>query len=69
MRWKWVFFACAVSLLAIFILQNVKVVEVRFMLWQVEMSRALLLLAVFGLGVGAGWLLALGRRLNPGETR
>lgn len=68
MRLKWALVALAVSILAVFIVQNVQVVAVRFLFWKVEMSRSLLLLAVFGIGVGAGWVLALGRR-HGGEVR
>ena len=43
-------------LFAIFILQNARVVEVRFLFWGTEASRAIVLLVTFFLGLVAGWL-------------
>lgn len=41
----------------IFILQNVTVVEVRFLFWSLAMSRALWMLLLLAIGVIVGWLL------------
>ncbi len=49
----------------IFVLQNAAAVPVRFLFWKVEMSRALLLLLVFAIGVVMGWLTATLRRHRP----
>jgi len=57
MGWKLILAATAALILAIFTIQNVQVVEVRFLLWRMEMSRSLLLLVVFLLGGAAGWAL------------
>jgi len=46
----------AVLLFAVFIVQNAQVVEVRFLFWSTEASRALVLLGTFFLGLFAGWL-------------
>lgn len=43
-------------LFAVFILQNAQVVEVRFLFWGTEASRAIVLLVTFFLGLVAGWL-------------
>jgi uncharacterized integral membrane protein len=43
-------------LFAIFILQNARVVEVRFLFWGTEASRAIVLLVTFFLGLVSGWL-------------
>ncbi len=40
----------------LFILQNIQVVDVRFLFWKLSMSRALMLLGTFGVGVLTGWL-------------
>jgi uncharacterized integral membrane protein len=44
-------------LFAIIILQNSQVVELRLLFWSAQVSRALVLLATFILGVFTGWLL------------
>lgn len=46
-----------IALSAIFIVQNVAVVEVRFLIWQLEMSRALMIIFLVLIGVVVGWLL------------
>ena len=62
MHWKlWVGLAL-VGVLGIFVLQNTQVVEVKLLVWRVEMSRALLLLGIFVAGLGLGWLLGTLRR-------
>ena len=43
-------------LFAVFILQNAQVVQVRFLLWGTEASRAIVLLVTFFLGLVSGWL-------------
>jgi len=43
-------------LFAIFVVQNVEVMEVRFLFWRTGASRALVLVSTFGLGLLAGWL-------------
>jgi uncharacterized integral membrane protein len=43
-------------LFAAFIVQNAEVVEVRFLFWSTEASRALVLLGTFIFGLIAGWL-------------
>lgn len=45
------------GLVAVFIVQNVEVVEVRFLFWTFAMSRALLLFFFLAAGVIVGWLL------------
>jgi uncharacterized integral membrane protein len=41
----------------LFIVQNYKVVEIRFLFWTLSMSRVLLLFGVFVVGTVVGWLL------------
>jgi uncharacterized integral membrane protein len=45
------------ALFLIFIAQNYKVVEIRFLFWTLSMSRVVLLFGVFGVGTLVGWLL------------
>lgn len=57
-------------LFAIFVVQNVEVMEVRFLFWRTGASRALVLVSTFGLGLLAGWLMLWLRkpeRRGPGE--
>ncbi|MDH3514008.1 MAG: lipopolysaccharide assembly protein LapA domain-containing protein [Gammaproteobacteria bacterium] len=42
---------------AVFIIQNTAVVEIRFLFWTVSMSRALLILVLLAIGVALSWLL------------
>ncbi|MDP2945285.1 MAG: LapA family protein [Atribacterota bacterium] len=41
----------------LFIVQNVVVVEIRFLFWTLSMSRSLLTLFLLAIGVIIGWLL------------
>jgi len=41
----------------LFVIQNVSVVEIRFLFWSFAMSRALLIFFVLASGVVIGWLL------------
>jgi len=46
-----------VCLILIFIIQNIAIVEIRLVFWTIEISLALLILILLGLGMVAGWLL------------
>jgi putative membrane protein len=57
-------------LFAIFVVQNVEVMDVRFLFWRTGASRALVLVSTFGLGLLAGWLmlwLRKAERPGPGK--
>lgn len=56
-KWKLWGLVVLLVLAATFLLQNTRVVEVRFLFWKVGMSRALMLLGALAVGFGAGWLL------------
>ena len=46
------------ALLAVlFVVQNVAVVEVRFLLWGLQMTLSLLIFLLFGCGIILGWLM------------
>lgn len=45
------------GLAVIFIIQNVTVVEVRFLFWTVPISRALLIFLALAVGIIIGWTL------------
>ena len=45
------------GLIVIFVTQNAAVVEIRFLLWELSMSRSLLIFFVLAIGILTGWLL------------
>jgi len=45
------------AIFAIFVLQNTDVVEIRFLFWNVSMSRIILLPIIFGIGLISGYIL------------
>lgn len=45
-----------IALVVAFVIQNTQTVEVRFLVWTVTMSRALMILLTLLIGVIAGWL-------------
>ena len=44
-------------LAVLFIIQNVAVVEIRFLFWSVQMSRSLLIFILVAIGIVIGWVL------------
>jgi len=54
---KTIVFVILAVLILLFVIQNTQVVETRFLVWTISMSRSLLLLGTFIMGVIAGWLL------------
>lgn len=40
----------------LFLLQNIGVIEIRFLFWSISMSRSLLLFLVLLIGIVTGWL-------------
>ena len=52
-----IFFICLVLLVLIIVFQNTEVVEFRFLMWKLSMSRALMLFGTLAIGIIAGWLL------------
>ena len=46
-----------IALAAVFIIQNAEVVELRFLFWQIAMSRALMFILLVLIGTAIGWLL------------
>jgi uncharacterized integral membrane protein len=57
MNYKLITTLAAVGLAVIFIIQNVEVVEIRFLFWSFAMSRALLMFFLLALGIIAGWFM------------
>ncbi len=57
-----IIFVILIALVLIFVVQNMQVVDVRFLAWTVSMSRALMIFGTLIIGIIAGWLLKLPRR-------
>ena len=53
---KGIVFVVLVIIMVLFVLQNTQVVDVQLLVLKVTMSRALMLLGTFVLGMVAGWL-------------
>lgn len=46
-----------ILIVAIFIIQNTAVTELRFLFWTLAMSRSLMMFLLLGIGITAGWFL------------
>jgi putative membrane protein len=57
MTYKLIVVVALAALGALFIVQNVTVVEIRFLFWSITMSRSLLIIFLLALGIAIGWLL------------
>ena len=57
MNYKVVISIILFVLVQIFIIQNIKVVEIQLIFWTIEMSRALLMFSLLFIGAVIGWLL------------
>ncbi|MGO9139179.1 MAG: lipopolysaccharide assembly protein LapA domain-containing protein [Syntrophales bacterium] len=57
MNLKLILILISAGLAVIFITQNAPVVDVRFLFWNVSMSRALLIFFVLIIGIVIGWFL------------
>jgi putative membrane protein len=58
-----------VGLVVVFVVQNVAIVEIKFLLWSIEMSRALLYFIIFLLGLLSGWLLTAHAKHRKKQTK
>ena len=56
MTLKGIFILGMAVIFAIFVFQNAQVVEVRFLFWSAQASRALVLIGTLILGLVIGWL-------------
>ena len=45
------------ALIAVFVLQNTEVIQIRFLFWKATLSEAIVLLASLGVGFLSGWLI------------
>ena len=58
-----ILFVGLIVVVLIFVFQNTQVVEFKFLIWTLSISRALMLFGALAIGVLAGWI------LKPPKTR
>ena len=51
-----IIFVILIALVLVFVIQNMKVVEVNFLAWTVSMPRALMIFGTLIIGIVGGWL-------------
>lgn len=54
---KLIFSLVLTGLTVLFVTQNVAIVEIRFMFWEISLSRSLLIFFLLAIGIMIGWLL------------
>jgi uncharacterized integral membrane protein len=57
MNFKMILILILACLAVIFIIQNVEILEIRFLLWSIQMSQSLLMFFLVAAGVIIGWFL------------
>lgn len=65
MKFKTILAILFAAIVVVFSLQNAAVTEVKFLIWKLSMSRVLIILGSFGLGVVVGILVSMKRKLLP----
>jgi len=59
MNWKWITILALMLLLVIFAVQNYEIVEIRFLLWTLTTSRAIIVFGTFVIGLVVGWIVKM----------
>ncbi len=57
MKFKVIFSVVIAALVVIFIIQNVAVVDIKFLFWKLSMSRSLMMFFLIIVGMIIGWFL------------
>jgi putative membrane protein len=57
MNFKLIVILILTCLAVIFIIQNVEIVEIRFLFWSIKLSRSLLMFFLVAAGIIIGWFL------------
>ena len=66
MKFKTILAILFAGVIVIFSLQNSEITEVKFLFWKLSMSRVLVILGSFGVGVLVGFLVSVRSKLvNP----
>lgn len=67
MKFKTIIVLLFIGLIVVFSLQNAEVIDVKFFLWKISLSRVLIILGSFAIGVLVGILLSMKRKLYSKE--
>ncbi|MBC8316943.1 MAG: LapA family protein [Desulfobulbaceae bacterium] len=57
MNFKLIFSLSLIGLAVLFVVQNVAIVEIQFLIWSFSIARSVLIFCVLAIGIIAGWLL------------
>lgn len=57
MNYKLIFILLLIALAVLFVVQNIAAVEIQFLFWAVQISRALLIFLLLAVGITIGWFL------------
>jgi len=57
MKAKSIIVLILLTLVVIFLLQNITVVKIQFLFWSIQMSRALFMFFILAIGIFVGWAL------------
>lgn len=63
MKFKTILALVFIAIVVVFSLQNSEVTDVKFLFWKLSMSRVLIILGSFGVGVLVGILVSMKRKL------
>jgi len=58
MNWKWIVVLILLLLLVIFTAQNYDVVQIKFLFWSFQTSRAIIIFSSLFIGVIIGWIIS-----------
>lgn len=62
MKFKTVLIILFITLIVLFSVQNVEITEVKFLFWSLSISRVLVILGSFTIGVLVGFLISIKKR-------
>ena len=68
MNYKLILILILAGLILLFIIQNVAVVEIKFLFWSIQMSRLLLNFFLLAIGIIIGWFLHGYLKQRKGES-
>ena len=69
MNYKLILVLILAGLAVLFIIQNVAVVDIRFLFWSMQMSRSLLMFLLLAIGIIIGWFLHGYLKYRKGKSR
>lgn len=69
MKFKTILALIFVALIVLFSIQNSQVIDVKFLFWKLSLSRVLIILGSFGIGILVGILVSMKRTLLPSKNQ